>query len=190
MANRFPVKFSVVFGLRSHLYPLGHLVMTSVRKWALLAVYIGVGTLVTPRIVQSHHTQPQTVSSADQNPSKHHHHRHHKQLEISANQAPPTVELVVHPDQVQGWNLELKVTHFNFAPTRVNTPSKPSEGHAHLYINGKKVTLLYGNWYYLSELPSGENTVEVTLNSNGHESLIYQGQPIRDTEVIQVSPQP
>lgn len=66
MANGLSVKFEVVFDLRSHLTPPGHMVMTSVRKWALLAVYIGVGALVTPRIVQSHHTQPQTVSSADQ----------------------------------------------------------------------------------------------------------------------------
>lgn len=164
--------------------------MTSVQKWALLAVYIGVGALVTPRIVQSHHTQPQTVSSVDYNKTQHHHHQHHKQLEISANQAPPTIELVVHPDQVQGWNLELKVDNFNFAPTRVNAPSTASEGHAHLYINGKKVTRLYGNWYYLPELPAGDNTLKVTLNSNGHESLVHRGQPISDTEVIQVPPQP
>lgn len=189
MANALPVKCEVVFDLRSHLTPPGHLVMTSIRKWAFLAVYIGVGTLVTPRIVQSHHTQPQTVSSADQN-TKHHHHNHHKQLEISANQATPTVELVAHPDQVQGWNLELKVTHFNFAPSQVNAPSKTSEGHAHLYINGKKVTRLYGNWYYLSELPTGANTLKVTLNSNGHEALVHRGQPISDTAVIQVAPRP
>lgn len=161
--------------------------MTSVRRWALLATYIGVGVLVTPRIVQSHHTQPQTISSADQSQTQHH---HHKQLEISANQATPTIELVVHPDQVQGWNLELKVTNFNFAPAQVNAASKTSEGHAHLYINDKKVTRLYGNWYYLSELPSGSNTLKVTLNSNGHESLVHRGQPISDTEVIQVAPQP
>lgn len=190
MANGLPVKFEVVFDLRSHLTPLGYLVMTSVRKWALIAVYIGVGALVTPRIVQSHHTQPQTVSSADQHKPQHHHHQHHKQLEISANQATPTVELVAHPDQVQGWNLELKVTNFNFAPTKVNAPSKTSEGHAHLYINDKKVTRLYGNWYYLSELSTGTNTLKVTLNSNGHEALVHRGQPISDTAVIQVAPRP
>ena len=164
--------------------------MTSVRQWALLTACVGIGVLIMPRTVQSHHTQPQTISSADQDKMEHDQHNHHHQLEISANQTPPTVDLVVHPDQVKGWNLELQVTHFDFAPARVNAASTSTEGHAHLYINGKKATRLYGNWYYLSSLPPGSNTLKVTLNSNGHESLVYQGKPISDTEVIQVAPQP
>ncbi len=161
--------------------------MTSVRQWTLLTV-MGLGALIMPRPVQSHHTHPQTLSSADQGQMEHH--KHNRQLEISATQAPPTVDLVVHPDQVKGWNLELQVTNFEFAPTQVNASSKLTEGHAHLYINGKKATRLYGDWYYLADLPPGANTLKVTLNGNGHESLVYRGQPISDTEVIQVAPQP
>jgi len=164
--------------------------MTSIRQWALLTACVGMGAFIMPRTVQSHHTRPQTISSADQDKMEHPPHNHHHQLEISANQPPPTVELVVHPDQIKGWNLELQVTNFDFAPTQVNAASTPTEGHAHLYLNGQKVTRLYGNWYYLSSLPSGANTLKVTLNGNGHESLIYRGQPISDTEVIQVAPQP
>ena len=160
--------------------------MTSVRQWAVLTAGVGLGALPMPPPVQSHHTHPQTLSSADQSQMQH----HHQKLEISANQAPPTIDLVVHPDQVQGWNLELKVTNFEFTPTQVNATSTAAEGHAHLYINGKKATRLYGNWHYLADLPPGANTLEVTLNSNGHESLVYRGQPISDTEVIQVAPEP
>ncbi len=187
MANYLLVKLQVRFDLRSHLYPLGHPVMTSVRKWVLLTACVGVGAFVMPRAVQSHHTHPQTISSAEQGKMEHNHDR---QLEISANQTPPTVDLVVHPDQVKGWNLELQVTNFDFAPTRVNAASMAFSGRAHLYLNGKKVTRLYGNWYYLSDLPPGSNTLKVTLNGNGHEALVYQGKPISDTEVIQVDPQP
>ncbi|WP_299414016.1 hypothetical protein [Acaryochloris sp. IP29b_bin.148] len=167
--------------------------MTSLQKWALLITCMGVGAVSVPRMVQSHHIQPQRISSTDPGAGQHSHHQkhdHHQKLEISAKQAPPTVDLVVHPDQVKGWNLELQVTNFAFAPTRVNAPSTADEGHAHLYVNGKKVTRLYGNWYYLPELPPGPNTLKVTLNSNGHESLVYRGQPISDTEMIQVAPQP
>jgi hypothetical protein len=111
---------------------------------------------------------------------------HHSNLEISSGQPIPTVNLVVHPDSVKGWNLEIKVTNFRFAPDRVNTKSSATEGHAHLYVNGKKITRLYGSWYYLDNLPPGQNKITVSLNANGHEQLTHRNKPIEATTVIQV----
>jgi hypothetical protein len=82
--------------------------------------------------------------------------------------------------------LQVKTTNFAFAPERINTKGIASEGHAHLYIDGKKVTRLYGPWYYLGNLSPGQRTVTVTLNANGHEDLIYGGKPIQATQMIQV----
>ncbi|HEY9597498.1 MAG TPA: hypothetical protein V6D33_07495, partial [Cyanophyceae cyanobacterium] len=62
----------------------------------------------------------------------------------------------------------------------------PQEGHAHLYVNGKKLTRLYGSWYYLSNLTPGSHKITVTLNTNRHENLIHNGQVIGDTETIDV----
>ena len=109
-----------------------------------------------------------------------------KTREISAGQPVPSVKLIVHPDAMRGWNLEVKVSNFRFAPEKVNQDTTPSEGHAHLYVNGKKLTRLYGSWYYLSSLEPGSNKITVTLNTNGHEDLVYQGKAIEDTQVIQV----
>ena len=92
----------------------------------------------------------------------------------------------MHKDAVKGWNLEVKVTNFKFAPERINTDSSVNEGHAHLFVNGKKVTRLYGSWYYLDNLESGNNEVSVTLNTNNHEDLAKNGEVIKDTEIIQV----
>lgn len=92
----------------------------------------------------------------------------HKTLEISAGQPVPSVSLIVHPDAIGGWNLEVKVSNFKFAPQKINQESKATEDHAHLYINGKTLTRLYGSWYYLSSLEPGSNKITVTLNSNGH----------------------
>jgi len=110
----------------------------------------------------------------------------HKTMVIPPGQPVPTVNLAVTPDAMSGWNLQLKVTNFAFAPERVNTKGIATEGHAHLYIDGKKVTRLYGPWYYLGNLSPGQHTITVTLNSNGHEDLIYNGKPIQATQVIQV----
>jgi uncharacterized Zn-binding protein involved in type VI secretion len=111
----------------------------------------------------------------------------HAAVEIPAGQLVPTVNLVVRPDAMKGWNLEVKVTHFTFAPERVNTKSTSvNEGHAHLYVDGQKVARLYGNWYHLESLPSGNHTVTVSLNTNDHGQLTHQGKPIQASATIQV----
>lgn len=110
----------------------------------------------------------------------------HGTLEVAAGQPVPTVDLIIHPDAQRGWNLEVQVEHFSFAPTTVNESNTQTEGHAHIYINGEKLTRLYGSWYYLESLPPGQHTITVSLNSNTHNTLTVQGQPIQDSEVIRV----
>lgn len=117
-------------------------------------------------------------------------HDPHQQLEIPDGQPIPSVKLIVHPDAVKGWNLEIQVTNFSFAPEHINTKSLTTEGHAHLYIDGKKVTRLYGSWYYLSSLEPGQHKISVTLNANGHQELAHKGQVIGDSVVIQVRDRP
>ena len=105
---------------------------------------------------------------------------------ISEGQPVPNVDLIVHEDPVNGWNLEIQLDNFTFAPESINEASQPNEGHAHLHINGEKVTRIYGNWYHLPELPAGSNEVSVYLNTNNHEYLMYQDNMIEDTEIINV----
>jgi hypothetical protein len=109
-----------------------------------------------------------------------------EKLEIPDGQAVPTVDLIVHQDAQKGWNLEIQVTNFKFAPETVNQNSSLNEGHAHLYINGKKITRIYGNWYYLPQLEPGRNNITISLNTNSHETLIYKGKVVEDTEIIEV----
>lgn len=114
------------------------------------------------------------------------HHHHHGSLEIPPGQPVPSVDLLVRPDSIRGWNLELRVSNFRFAPEKVNQESNHREGHAHLYIDGKKITRLYGPWYYLPYLEPGQHEITVTLNANGHEEFVSQGEAIADTVTIEV----
>jgi hypothetical protein len=111
-------------------------------------------------------------------------HHSHKTLDISDKSVIPTVKIEVSPDKMKGWNLEIKTTNFTFNPKMINEDSNPNNGHAHLYINGKKVSRIYGNFYYISELPKGENEIKVTLNTNLHEDLIYNKNVIGDQVMI------
>lgn len=108
-------------------------------------------------------------------------------LEISRGQV-PTVDIGVSKDVVKGWNLETKVKNFRFAPENVNTKNNPGEGHAHIYLNGKKMARLYSSWFHLENLPPGRNKLTVGLKSNTHETLVHNSQKIEDTEVIEVTP--
>lgn len=110
----------------------------------------------------------------------------HGALEIPADQAVPQLNLNVTPDTMSGWNLHAAVENFTFAPQRVNQESLTTEGHAHLFINGEKVTRLYGPWYYIPVLPAGEHEIRVELNANGHEVLQKNGEPIAATAEIMV----
>ncbi len=111
---------------------------------------------------------------------------HHKMMEIPAGQPIPSVKLIVHKDAMKGYNLETKVSNFKFAPEDVNTAAKRGEGHAHLYINGEKITRLYGSWYYLENLQPGKNKITVSLNANSHETLAHNGTMIQDTKIVEV----
>ena len=111
----------------------------------------------------------------------------HEPMEIPEGQPVPSVDLVVHPDGVSGWNLEVKVSNFRFAPENASGQGRPGEGHAHLYVNGEKVTRIYGNWYYLKTLPPGEHQLRVGLSTNDHKDLVHRGQPIEDVEIVQGS---
>ena len=122
----------------------------------------------------------------EMNNSSETHDHHHKTVMIQEGQPVPSVDVIVHQDAMRGWNLEIKLNNFAFTPESVNQANQPNEGHAHLYINGEKITRIYSNWYHLPELPSGSNQVKISLNTNSHESLMYQNQMIEDIEVIEV----
>lgn len=131
-----------------------------------------------------------TLELADESHGDHHGSgmgHSHEPMEVPEGQPIPKVDLVVHPDAVRGWNLEIKLSNFRFAPEHASGEGRPGEGHAHLYVNGEKVTRIYGNWYYLSNLEPGQNQLRVSLSTNDHKELVHQGQPIEAVEVIQVN---
>lgn len=124
----------------------------------------------------SSHTQHSTTPHA------------HGKLEIPTGKPVPAVDLEVAPDPMGGWNVQVKAENFRFAPEQVNQTSTANEGHAHLYLNGKKLTRLYGAWYYLDKLPTGPHSVTVTLNTNRHEELFHKGKRIEATKRFIVFP--
>ncbi|MBT2686320.1 hypothetical protein [Bacillus sp. ISL-37] len=113
-------------------------------------------------------------------------HMGHGLVEIPEEYQIPTVDVSVTQDPAGTWLLKVKAENFMFTPEKVGeeTPSY-NEGHAHLYINGKKINRLYGEYYNLGDLKKGKNEIMVTLNSNNHGILAYRGKAIISNVVVE-----
>ncbi|EWG10991.1 hypothetical protein [Cytobacillus firmus] len=117
-------------------------------------------------------------------------HMAHGYVEIPKENEIPAVNFTVSQDGPDTWLLKLDLHHFTFAPEKAGE-KQPSynEGHAHLYINGKKISRLYGEYYHLGNLKEGRNEITITLNSNNHGALMAGGKPVKATRFIEVNKQ-
>jgi hypothetical protein len=119
----------------------------------------------------------------------HGHSAAHEMVAVPEGQPVPTVDLIVHDDPKSGWNLQVVIENLNITPESAGLAHVDGEGHAHLYINGDKITRLYGEWFYLSKdwLQKGSHEIKITLSSNDHKDFMYNDAVISDFETIVVS---
>lgn len=111
---------------------------------------------------------------------------HHETIFLPSDLSAPTLNFAITEDTAGGWNLEIRTTNFRFAPEHVNQAHRTGEGHAHLYVNGKKSARIYGPWFHIAELPSGLVEVTVTLNANDHSHLAVEDRMLAVTKEVQV----
>lgn len=91
------------------------------------------------------------------------------------------VRIKLRKDKMKGYNLFVSTKRFRWAPERASGKHRRGEGHAHLMVDGKKVTRLYGSAYCLGDLAPGEHTVQVTLNANDHRGYVHNGKAIESS---------
>ncbi|WP_084783126.1 hypothetical protein [Bacillus dakarensis] len=113
---------------------------------------------------------------------------HAQPYEVPDTYPIPTINGSVIQDQSGSWLLKIKTENFQFTPEKIgSTDIKYNEGHAHLFINGKKVNRIYGQYYNLDYLKPGTYEVKVTLNTNDHRFLSINGEIVSFTETIKVA---
>ena len=112
------------------------------------------------------------------------HHDHGSTLEVAEGVPVPTVAIEVAEDPVDGWNLRILTTDFKIVPENVSTAHVDGEGHMHLYIDGEKVSRLYGEWHHIGPLAPGEHEVRVELSANDHSAMAVDGDIIDAIAVI------
>lgn len=99
-------------------------------------------------------------------------------VDITESDWQPTVTISATPDGIAGWNVTLQTTNFAFAPGAVGEEPVEGEGHAHLYLDGRKIARLYGRAYHIANPTPGTHTLRVTLQANTHHPLYRNGNPI------------
>ena len=86
------------------------------------------------------------------------------------------------PDDA-GVNLQILTKGFVWAPDRVDSPSMPGTGHAHIYVNGEKIMRAYGPWTHVPIVPH-DAVVQVILSTNDHETWAINDAAITADVVI------
>ena len=102
---------------------------------------------------------------------------HGNPLEMDSDSGPSLrLEVVVDPEE--GWLLKLQTANFTYVKNHADQPHVDGEGHAHLYVDGEKVTRIYEETYRLESLPEGSHEIRVTLNSNDHRHYEVAGNQV------------
>jgi len=105
---------------------------------------------------------------------------HHPGHKIEANKPYPSVNLEIYKDNMDGYNLFIKLENFILTPMDVGKKNKSNSGHIHLYVNDIKIGRVYSNWFHIPGryFNLKENIIKITLNSNLHDSFAINGNPI------------
>ena len=102
-------------------------------------------------------------------------------------EGPMRVDFRLEPDPLGGANLFITETAgLTFAPENTSGEHVAGQGHAHVYVNGVKVSRVYGDAFQLGQLAEGMNEVRVTLNANNHPQYTWNGEPVEAAKTIHI----
>ena len=103
------------------------------------------------------------------------------------SEVPVSVGVAATVEDDGGVNVRINAENWRWAPENVNGANIAGEGHAHIYVNGAKINRVYGPDYHIKNLPPGEHQIRVTLNANGHNALLVDGEPVEAATTVTVA---
>ncbi len=127
-----------------------------------------------------------TITVADADSDNHGTDHGHDDTALFESANSPTVEVAVTDDPKSGWNLQAEVGNFTYAPQSVGSDAVDGEGHLHLYIDGERVTRLYGPWWHIGALDAGMHEITVEVSGNDHSAYGVDGEPLTATVWLEV----
>lgn len=102
----------------------------------------------------------------------------------------PKVSLKVKKDPTGGFNVHVLTSNFVWRPERASREHVVGEGHAHVYLNGRKIMRIYNEWFHLNTYQfatrAGEQIVSIEFVGNDHAPYTVQGIPVGLAQIIDV----
>ena len=109
--------------------------------------------------------------------------------EISLEVA-PKASLVIKKDPTGGFNVQVKTTNFLWRPELASMQHVSGEGHAHVYLDGRKIMRIYNEWFHLNTYQfstrSGEQLLSIEFVGNDHSPYTIQGLPVGAEQIVDV----
>ena len=102
----------------------------------------------------------------------------------------PKVSLEVEKDPTGGLNVRVLTSNFVWRPEMASKQHVDGEGHAHVYLDGRKIMRIYNQWFHLNTFQfatvAGEQLLSIELVGNDHAPYTLQGIPVGSEQIISV----
>jgi hypothetical protein len=102
----------------------------------------------------------------------------------------PNATLDIQKDLTGGFNVQVVTTNFVWRPEMASMQHVPGEGHAHVYLDGRKIMRIYNEWFHLNtyqfSTKSGEQLLSIEFVGNDHAPYTIQGLPVGAEQIVDV----
>jgi|APGre2960657505_1045072.scaffolds.fasta_scaffold15047_3 hypothetical protein len=109
--------------------------------------------------------------------------------EVSERVAPKAI-LELQKDPTGGFNVHVVTSNFVWRPEQASKKHVVGEGHAHVYLDGRKIMRIYNEWFHLNTFQfstrAGEQLLSIEFVGNDHAPYTLQGNPIGSEQIINV----
>ncbi len=99
-----------------------------------------------------------------------------------SERAAPKVTLEIQKDPTGGFNVHVVTSNFLWRPEMASMKHVEGEGHAHVYLDGRKIMRIYSEWFHLNTYQfattPGEQLLTIEFVGNDHAPYTRQGLPI------------
>ena len=114
-----------------------------------------------------------------------HHHASGVPSEV-VSELPVSLSVTAEASADGGIDVHIATEGFRFAPELVDQAHTPGAGHAHIYLDGVKLGRVFEPDYHIADASPGEREVRVSLNTNDHSDLVFNGKKVESTVIVTV----
>ena len=105
-------------------------------------------------------------------------------------EAAPQATLAIQKDPTGGFNVQVVTANFVWRPEMASMQHIPGEGHAHVYLDGRKIMRIYNEWFHLNTFQfstkPGEQLLSIEFVGNDHAPYTIQGLPLGAQQLVDV----